>query len=369
MNKQVGIRELAEKAKKEGAFDLAQGIIDAPPPKVVVTALQKLSIENVSRYDNKRGVLKYREALVKYLGSRGWKVNVDQVLSVAGAMGGITSALLTELKPGAKVLLPEPFFVYHKLLLETLGFAVEYYKVPLDTQPDWKELEKKMSEAGALLLTTPANPTGQVASIEVLKKLSAAAKKKKSLLILDEMYREFIWDEEKIDDSKYQELDLSNTVVVRSFSKTFAVPGWRVGFAITAPERVERMAVQHDALYIGGSTIAQNAMAAALTGGLEQLSRYVVDLRQLLRWNMQTLGEAFAKYGFTPLPVPAAYYMLLKHNRENDIAAVEELIARKIVTTPVNILYAKSERNTDYIRIHFAVKSEATKEIVRILAR
>lgn len=367
MSKNIGIRELAERAKKEGAYDLAQGVIDAPPPEVLIKTLRDLPLEKISSYDNKRGVMKYREAVAKYLGSRGWKVDVNQVLSVAGAMGGITSALLTELRPGARVLLPEPFFVYHKLLLETLGFEIEYYSVPLDTQPDWGEIKKKMGSVKALILTTPANPTGQMASGEILKSLSEVAKDSDCLLILDEMYREFIWSEETPDDSAYADLDLAKTVVVRSFSKTFAIPGWRVGFVVTSPERVEEMAVRHDAVYIGGSTIAQNAMAGVLDNNLDELNEYVSDLRELLRKNMKMLALAFEQYGMTPLPVPATYYMLLKHNRESDMAAVERLFTKKIAVTPVNILYADSSKDAGYIRIHFGVTKETAKAVVDIL--
>lgn len=367
MSEQIGIRELAERAKKEGAYDLAQGVIDASPPEVLIKTLRDLPIDKISSYDNKRGVTEYREAVAKYLGSRGWKVNVDQVLSVAGAMGGITSALLTELKPGAKILLPEPFFVYHKLLLETLGFEIEYYSVPLDAQPDWDDIERKMSEVDSIILTTPANPTGQVASADVLKRLSEATLEKDCLLILDEMYREFIWSEDSPDDSGYTDLDLTKTVIVRSFSKTLAIPGWRVGFVITSPKRVEEMAVRHDALYIGGSTLAQNALAGVLDNNLDELNEYVSDLRKLLKENMKMLASAFEKYGFIPLPVPATYYMLLKHDDESDMAAVEKLLTKKIAVTPVTILYSDSSKDTGYIRIHFGVTKETVEAVVKML--
>ncbi len=367
MSKQIGIRELAERAKKEGAYDLAQGVIDAPPPEVLVKALGKLSVESVSGYDNKRGVLKYREAVRKYLSLRGWNLSVENILGTAGATGGTVGALLNDCQPGDKVLLPEPFFIGHKLMLEALGFEVEYYKVPLNAQPDWEEIKEKMNNVKAFILTTPANPTGQVASVNVLKDLSEAAKESDCLLIIDEMYREFIWSEEVIDDSAYADLDLAKTVIVRSFSKTFAIPGWRVGFVVTSPERVEEMAVKHDALYLGGSTLAQNALAEVLDNSLDELNEYVSDLRELLKENMKLLAGAFKEYGFTPLPVPATYYMLLKHDDENDMAVVEELIAKKIVTTPLNVLYSDTENNTGYIRIHFALNSEVAKKVQEIL--
>src|SRR3989338_759576 len=187
MVQRLGIRELAERAKREGAYDLAQGVIDADLPQVLVDAMREIPVKEISRYENMGGAQKYREALVYYLESRGWTVSAENVMPVAGAMAGITSALLTGLKPGAKVLLPEPFFVYHKLLLETLGYKGVFLHTEIGEEIEWEEVVDKMDDVDAVVITTPANPTGQTASVETLTKLSEAAKEKDCLLILDEM--------------------------------------------------------------------------------------------------------------------------------------------------------------------------------------
>lgn len=369
MTIQLGIRELAERAKKEGAFDLAQGVIDTNLPQVLVDALHRLPVQEVSRYDNKRGVMKYREALVHYLDTRGWKITVDNVMSVAGAMAGITSALLTDLKPGAKVLLPEPFYIAHEILLNALGFEIVFLPTKLDEQLDWDVVIDKMDEVDGVIITSPANPTGQTASMETLKKLSEAAKAKNCLLVLDEMYREFIWDNPPKDDTDYQKMDWSKTVLVRSWSKAFAIPGWRVGFAVTSPERIEEMAVRHDALYIGGSTISQHVLAEGLMNYLPELNQYVSDLREILLRNKAVLEEAFVNYGFSPLPVPATYYMLMKHDRPTDMAVVEELIKKKVVTTPATIFFHDRSKETGYLRIHFAAREEVARKVAEILSK
>ena len=226
-----------------------------------------------------------------------------------------------------------------------------------------------MSTVDAAIITTPSNPTGQVASAQILQGLSETAKKENCLLILDEMYREFIWDEQERNDAEYSNLDLSKTVVVRSWSKTFAIPGWRIGFVVTSPERIEEMATKHDALYLGGSTIAQHAIATTLNEHLDELNQYVDDLRKTLLGNKEILEKAFTSYGLIPLPVTATYYMLLKHDRATDMDMVEELITKKIVTTPINILFDNSTKNTGYIRIHFAVTNGITQKVAAILEK
>lgn len=361
------IRELAETAKQYGAFDLAQGVIDAPPPTPLLKAMQRLALDHTSSYNNKRGVPEYRQAIQHYLNSRGWSIDTSQVMNTAGAMGATTAALLTHCHPGDTVLLPEPFFVYHKLLLETLGFKIRFLPTPLDSSPPWQQWEKAMAQAKALILTTPANPTGQVVPAAALARLSTVAAHTGCLLLVDEMYREFIWSETKPDDSPYAALDLTNTVIMRSFSKTFAIPGWRVGFAVTSPERIEQMAVRHDALYLGGSTIAQYAVATVLQKNLAELRQYVVKLRRQLLAIKTMLAAAFTTYGMGPLPVPATYYMIIKHHRASDQAALEELMAKKIVVTPLRILYSHPAHDTGYIRVHFGVSPQTAQGVVRNL--
>lgn len=367
MKTSLGIRELAERAKKEGAFDLAQGVIDAPPPAALTKAVHELSREKCSAYTSRRGVPEYLEAVTSYLKSRNWPVKAGSVMFTAGVMGGITSSLLAHCRPGDTVLLPEPFFVYHKLLLETLGFKVKFMPTMIGQDLDWNDILREMEQVNAVIITSPANPTGQVASANILHKLSAAAAQANCLLLIDEMYREYIWESPPADDRDYSQLDYTNTVILRSFSKTLSIPGWRAAFAVTSPPRIEKMATLHDSLYVGGSTLAQYALADALTNNLEELNKYIEEIRQQLQRNKVTLEAAFTAYGFHPLPVTATYYMLLKHDRPTDMAVVEELMAKKIVTTPANIFFNDQSQETGYLRIHFAVQEKTAQRVAEIL--
>lgn len=114
MNKKgrLGIRELAERAKQEGAIDLAQGVVGVAPPNCLVEALQGINIGEVSRYDNKRGVLKFRQAAAQYLKACKWTVSEEQIMGTSGVTGATVAALLADLRPGDKVLLTEPFFYW-----------------------------------------------------------------------------------------------------------------------------------------------------------------------------------------------------------------------------------------------------------------
>ncbi|MGH7928306.1 MAG: pyridoxal phosphate-dependent aminotransferase, partial [Candidatus Binatia bacterium] len=322
-----------------------------------------------SRYNNKRGVPEYRQAVAEYLQTRGWILPPAQIMATSGAMGGITAALLSHARPGDTVLLPEPFFIGHKLLLKALGFKVHFIPVPLDESPSIHHLQDKMASAKAFILTTPANPTGQVVTPRQLHMISTTATQTDCLVLVDEMYREFIWHENTPDDSPYDQLDLTHTVILRSFSKTYAIPGWRIGFAITSPERIETMATTHDAFYIGGSTIAQHAMARALIERGKELAAYVRELRQELLANKRLLQAAFEAQGFDALDCPAAYYLLLKHERNTDMDAVEALIKENVVTTPLSVLTSTPDSPTGYIRIHFAISPKTRQGVIEALQR
>jgi aspartate/methionine/tyrosine aminotransferase len=362
MSQSIGIRELAERARKEGAIDLAQGVIQAPAPDLLTRVLRELPLEKCGSYTDRRGVPEFRAAVQNYLAGRNWEVDVENILATAGATGAMVSALLVHAPESVAV--PEPSYIGHKLFLNALRLPIDFFTVPIDAAPDWDAVGEQLRTHDALILTSPANPTGQYADPETLRRLSEIATETKHLLILDEMYREFIWSEPTPDDAPWNKINLEYTVVVRSFSKTFAIPGWRAGFAITSPERVEKMAAVHDSLYIGGSTLAQYALAEALNKGAEDLQGYVSQLRKILQQNREQLVEAFRGIGMEPLPVPATYYMLIKHNRESDSAAFEELLPKKIVVAPLNIFRAHAKADTGYIRAHFAISPEDCQRVV-----
>ncbi len=368
MSETISIRALAEQAKREGAVDLAMGLVEAQPPNVLINALKTLPVENCSDYGPKLGAPAFRTGLKKYLNSRKWDVELNQIMGASGAMGAISAAMLECPRPG-RVILPEPFFVYHKLLFEKLGFDIDYLTLPMDGPPDWDYIEHRMKDADALVLTNPANPSGHIAPVEILKRLSNAAVENSCFFIIDETYREFIWDDPPEDDSRYAEMNYENCALVRSFSKTFSIPGWRVGYAVTSPERVESMSTAHDGLYIGGSTIAQHAMAKVLDNNIKELDLHVSELRKILLCNKGKLAKAFTGYGMEPIETPATYFMLVKHNRESDMAAVKELLEKKIVVTPANILFSNPGKDTGFIRIHFAIKPENCDLVVNILNR
>lgn len=357
MPQTFGIRELAERAKKMGAIDVAQGVIDTDPPKALIQHLQELPAGQYSRYNNKRGVLEFREAIQQYLAHRQWNLSIDSIMATSGVTGAITSALLSHCTPGATVLITEPFFIGHKLLLEALGFSIRYFPLPLDQDPDWKALENMIMEdvVEAVILTTPANPTGHIVDIKTMERLSQAATSSACLLIIDEMYRDFIWDESPISDAQYNNLSLDSTVITRSFSKSLAIPGWRIGWAITDPERIETMAGRHDAIYLGGNTLGQHALARTLAQNQADIDTYILTLRKQLLQNKALFMEAFTAYGMKPLNSPATYYMIMEHNREDDMVAIEELLTKKIAATPLRILYADTTKPSPYIRAHFGV--------------
>ena len=354
----LGIRELAERAKAVGAIDLAQGIVQIDPPSALVAELHQLAAGVGTTYDNKRGVGGYREAVVDWLGGRGWDVDVANVQGTAGVTCAITSALLAKLSPGDQVLLPEPFFIGHKLLLEALGFVPVYYSVPLETEPDWKEIGSQFASVQACIITSPANPTGQCASAETVRELSQAATSSGCLLLIDEIYREFHWDEIDIDDTHYRDIDLTATCIARSFSKTLSIPGWRVGYSISSPENVEHFSSLHDPVYLGGVGSSQQALAEALMNQRGALEVHIQAVREQLQESRRLLVEAAEARGWKPLATPGAYYLVVHTPGEDDMAVCEALLESGVAATPLRVLYADTSVPREYIRLHFAVSPE-----------
>lgn len=98
------------------------------------------------------------------------------------------------------------------------------------------------------------------------------------------------------------------------------------------------------------------------------MTEYVTGLRQLLLANKSAFARAFTTVGMEALPVPAAYYMLLKHNRASDMAAVDELLERGVAAVPLSLLMNDTNRDTGHVRVHFAVRPETTQAVVKALS-
>jgi aspartate/methionine/tyrosine aminotransferase len=362
-------REMADMAIAAGAIDMAQGVVHLPPPASFQAALDRLFSEpRVHKYASPAGYLPYREALLQVLQQQRSDLVLDNILATNGTTGGLVTALKASCQAGEAVALLEPFYPAHSWAIETLGFRPEYVPYTDNFSLDVRTLEQAVADenVSALLLANPANPTGTVITHAQLNHIVELCEKHDALLIVDEVYRDFMWEGTHV--SPLSSASLENAVVLRSFSKNLALAGWRAGYAITSAERATRMKHVHEALYVGAPSPAQFALADLIIDPAGGLKEFVEQLVSLYRENRNDIAAAFRVFGMEPHLKEGAYYMMVTHNRASDMAAMQELLKLGIAVAPGAPFYRPGTKDTGSIRIHFALAQQTVRQVQEILA-
>ena len=184
-----------------------------------------------------------------------------EVFVTSGTSGGLMLALLVLVNPGDEVIVFDPYFVMYNSLAGVVGGKVVY----IDTYPDFRiDLDRVAAaitpRTKIILFNSPANPTGMVASEAEVRGLAELADKRNVVLLSDEIYREFCYDEPFISPARYN----PQTLVIDGFSKTYAMPGWRLGFAHGPSAIIREMIKLQQYSFVCAPQPAQWAGAVAL---------------------------------------------------------------------------------------------------------
>src|SRR5262245_52856346 len=229
-----GIRKVFDLATKmTDPINLSIGLPDFDVPDIVKEA----AIESIRRGDNRytqtQGIAPLRERLRADL-SKEIGRDVGDVLITSGVSGALMLAILAVIDPGDEAVFLDPYFVMYKHLLTMAGGK----SVIVDSYPDFRFRADRVEAAitprtKMLILNSPSNPTGVVMSEQEIRAAVEVAKKHNLLILSDEIYEPFLYDVASSDGKRlYSPLSLyENTLVVRGFSKSHAMTGWRVGYA------------------------------------------------------------------------------------------------------------------------------------------
>lgn len=310
---QSEIRAMSVECERIGGINLAQGVCDTPVPGVVEAEALAAIHAGHNIYARLDGITRLRHAIAaKQQRDYGLVYDPDaEVLVASGATGGLHAAAMALLDPGDEVLLFEPFYGYHIATLSSLN--VKPIFVPL-AEPtfalDTDALKAAITpRTRAIILNTPANPSGKVFSREELEAVAEVCLANDLFLITDEIYEYFVYDGRHHIAPATLEGMRERTIVISGFSKTFSVTGWRLGY-VTADRRfMPAMAYFHDLTYVCAPTPLQHAAAA----GLEQLGpsfyqRIAADHQS----KRERMVSALRAAGLEPTVPEGAYYVLAR---------------------------------------------------------
>lgn len=308
---QSEIRAMTVACSDVGGINLAQGVCDTDPPHPVVEAALEAIRSGHNIYVRLDGIAPLREAIAQKL-ARYNGIPADpatQVLVTSGATGALHAALLALLNPGDECIVFEPFYGYHNATL--LSQRVQPVIVPL-TEPDWGlDLDRLRAavtpRTRALILNSPANPSGKVFDRTELEAIASLAIEHDLFVLTDEIYEYFLYDGLSHISIATLPGMADRTITISGFSKTFSVTGWRLGY-LTASERwIPSIGYFHDLAYVCAPSPLQYGAAAGLTQLHHSFYESLATDYQVKR---DIFCAALTRAGLTPSIPNGAYYVL-----------------------------------------------------------
>jgi aspartate aminotransferase len=232
----------AAKARGTHVYHLNIGQPDIPTPPEFFAAIQQANLK-VLEYSPSAGIKNLREQIVEYYGRLGHAISVDEVLVTVGASEALSFVFNAIMDEGDELIAPEPFYAnYLSFCLQNRGKIIPVTSRIEDdfALPPIEDFESRITErTKAILICNPSNPTGVCYLKEALEQLREIAKKHDLFLIVDEVYREFIYSD---DDATTSALSLngieSNVIVIDSISKRFSACGARIGCIVSRNEEL-----------------------------------------------------------------------------------------------------------------------------------
>ncbi|MEA3454346.1 MAG: aminotransferase class I/II-fold pyridoxal phosphate-dependent enzyme, partial [Candidatus Caldatribacteriota bacterium] len=264
------IREIFDRAAKfQDVINLGIGDPDFDTDSSIINRTFELIKEkNCTHYTPVPGYKELREAIaLKYREENKFEVNYEEVIVTHGAQQALVAAMFTLLNPGDEILIPDPYYPSYPSQIFLAGATSIF--IPTFEKDGFKvkseNIEKKITKRTKLLiLNTPNNPTGAVLEKDDLEEISKTVIKNNLIVISDEAYETMIYDGKKHFCIANFPGMRERTITINSFSKRYAMTGWRVGYAVTTKEIVRNM------MKISGNnlscpcSVSQQAAIAAL---------------------------------------------------------------------------------------------------------
>ncbi len=350
-----GIRKMFE-AAGERAINLGLGQPDFDTPEHVKKAAIDAIRRGYTGYTVNKGLHELRGAISRKLqNDNGINTNPDNIIVTSGASEGLHIALIALVESGDEVLIPDPGFVSYGAL--TILEDAKPVGVPLrDDLTMSPETVNDMvtGKTRAVIINSPANPTGAVQTPEDIKAFAEIADDNNITLISDEVYEKIIYEGEHASPGAYSD----NVITINATSKTYSMTGWRLGYLSADSERIEQMLKAHQYVQACASSISQYAALAAITGPqdcVEEMCATFRRRRDIISSGLEELGLEFV------MP-HGAFYVMPRVPDEKKF--VMDMLGKGVVTTPGS---AFGVHGAGHVRLSYSASEESIKRALRLM--
>jgi len=357
-----------------GGINLGQGVCELPAPAALRRGVtEALAGDEPQTYTPYAGLPALRAEIARKLREwNGLALADDDVLVTTGSSSAFFAAGLALLEPGDEVLLLEPFYSYHRSQLLLLGAVpVPVPLAPADFAFDPNAVARALGpRTRAIVVNTPGNPSGKVFTRAELEALAAVLAPTDVVVLTDEVYEHLCYDGRPHVSPGAVDGLRDRTVAIGSFSKTFSITGWRLGWCAAPGPTLEAIGRVFDQMSVCAPRPLQRGVLRALR---ELPAEFYAALRADYERRRDVFCAALARAGFGVRPPEGAYYVLADYRDVlgdvDPTTAVLRLIERAGINAVPGHLFHDRPDDVRTMRFHFAVADDVLADVCGRLER
>jgi len=373
----LSIASKAREMKKEGldVISLAAGEVDFDPPSEAKEASIKAIQEGNAHYTDASGILELKELIVEKL-KRENKINADveNVIITPGAKYALYLAMQALVNEGDEILLFAPYWVSYVEQIKLAGGIPRI--IPTNEDENFKiemqEIEKFINpRVKGIILNYPSNPTGITYTREELEYIGELAVKKDIFIISDEIYEYFNYNNNHTSIASLSEKFFNNTITINGFSKSFAIPGWRIGYAVAQKEIIKKFSEIQSHSTSNPNNIAQIACIAGLKDSKDYVNKMVSEFKERRDFFVNALNSI---HGIRCLMPDGAFYVFpnIQYYLAKDVGGEvpgNSLEFARIILEKANVSVVPGSAfgMEGYIRLSYTQPIQRLKEAVKRL--
>ena len=365
------ITRAREVSERRGIHVISFGVgqPDFDTPSHIKEAAKEALDSGFTGYTEAAGVIELRKAIAEYLNQTyGANVSEKNVLVTTGGKTSIFLAIAAVAYPGSEVIIPEPSFYAYSQAAKLFG--AEPVFVPLKWSSDRgfeldvnMVIERITEKTSAIVINSPNNPTGAVFEKHDVKRLFEEASSRDVAVISDEVYDQLVYDGEFFSITSIDGWT-ENGILVHSFSKTFSMTGWRLGYVVAQDKVIEKLTSLAVTVYSCAPSFVQKAGIAALKGSWEPVMEMIKEFNERRKLMFKLLREI---PGFEVAMPKGAFYMFPR------VKKVLEMLNMDVVTFVNTLLEEKGvlvlpgtsfpdKAGREFVRLSYSVSRDSIIE-------
>tara|TARA_B100000579_G_scaffold87540_1_gene68763 strand:+ start:8140 stop:9330 length:1191 start_codon:yes stop_codon:yes gene_type:complete len=365
----------SEKAKKKGinVLHLNIGQPDILPPKNVIQKINNFKINEIT-YSHSAGIEDYRKKLAIYYQKIQKHISYQDILITTGGSEALNTVLNCICDPGDEIIIPDPYYANYNGFSNGANIKIKAITCLIDDGfqlPEINTFEKKITKkTKAILICNPGNPTGALYTSKELKELAKIIKKYNLFLIADEVYREFVYDNQK----HYSTLNLTtiqkNTILIDSTSKRYSMCGARIGCIVSKNKDLIKTALKFSQARLSPPIFGQLAAMEALNTKNSYFKKVIQEYTK----RRNTLVNGLNKIPGIKCPMPkGAFYCIAELPVKNSETFCQWLLEKfsfkgtTVMLAPASGFYSKENGTQNQVRIAYVLDINRLKLAIKII--